>query len=166
MGRKPTRPTSYRSTGGTRLYVGPTGCGKSRASRQWLPEAWIWNPANGGWFDGYLRHHEVIFEEFRGDILYSAKLSILNRYTHSHQVKGGMIDFIAQRIAITSPKMPELWYPRQCEKTDSINQLLRRITSITVFEGPLTEAETKEPAQHEIIKIIQKRKRNVLELMA
>jgi hypothetical protein len=57
-------------------------------------------------------------------------LSILDRYTHEHQVKGGMVDFVAIKIAITSPMKPEEWYPRQCDKKDSIEQLLRRITNI------------------------------------
>jgi hypothetical protein len=116
------------------VYVGGTGSGKSRAAREWLPNAWVWNPAKDKWFDGYLGHQEAIFEEFRGQLPYAAMLSILDRYTHEHQVKGGMIDFVATKIAITSPMRPEDWYPRQCEKTDSIDQLLRRITTITVLE--------------------------------
>lgn len=112
------------------VFYGPTGCGKSRAAREMCPEAWVWNPAKGQWFDGYLGQHEAIFEEFRGQIPYAMMLSVLDRYTHEHQVKGGMVDFVAQRIAITSPMPPENWYPRQCEKTDSVDQLLRRITRV------------------------------------
>lgn len=112
------------------VYYGTTGCGKSRAAREWLPHAWIWNPAKGPWFDGYLGQEEAIFEEYRGQLPYAMLLSILDRYTHEHQVKGGMVDFVAKRIAITSPMPPEQWYPRQCEKVDSIEQLLRRITKV------------------------------------
>lgn len=123
------------------VFVGPTGCGKSRSAREWLPEAWVWNPMKGNWFDGYLGQQEAIFEEYRGDIPYAGMLSILDRYTHEHQIKGGMVDFVAKRIAITSPKMPDRWYPRQCEKTDSLQQLYRRITRITVWQGPVTLQE-------------------------
>lgn len=70
-------------------------------------------------------------------------LSVLDRYTHEHQVKGGMIDFVAQRIAITSPKPPKAWYPRQCEKEDSIQQLLRRITSV-IYLGCTAEDSDRD----------------------
>lgn len=124
-----------------RVYVGGTGTGKSRAAREWLPEAWVWNPAKGSWFDGYLGQQEAIFEEFRGQLPYASMLSILDRYTHEHQVKGGMVDFVATKIAITSPMPPEYWYPRQCEKTDSINQLLRRVTQVVMLSPPETEED-------------------------
>jgi len=123
------------------VYVGSTGTGKSYSARRWLPEAWIWNPAKNTWFDGYLGQHEAIFEEYRGQLPYASMLSVLDRYTHEHQVKGGMVDFVAKRIAITSPIHPLLWYPRQTEKTDSIQQLLRRITKVFYCKGPDSEPE-------------------------
>lgn len=112
------------------VLYGSTGKNKTRYAKTWLPEAWEWRPSMKDWFDGYLGHKEAIFDEFRGQLDYGTMLSVLDRYTHSHQVKGGMIKFVATKIAITSPKHPREWYPRQCEKTDSINQLLRRITKV------------------------------------
>lgn len=109
------------------VLVGRTGCGKSKKAREMLPQAWIWNPGMDKWFDGYLGHTEAIFEEYRGQLPYASMLSILDRYTHIHQVKGGMCMFVAKKIVITSPMHPRDWYPRQCERTDSIDQLLRRI---------------------------------------
>jgi hypothetical protein len=88
-----------------------------------------------------LGQHEAIFEEYRGQLPYAVMLSVLDRYTHEHQVKGGMIDFVAKRIAITSPVHPLLWYPRQSEKTGSIHQLLRRITKVFYCKGPTEEPE-------------------------
>ena len=120
------------------VYIGSTGTGKSSFARKWLPEAWVWNPAKDKWFDGYLGQVEAIFEEYRGQLPYASMLSVLDRYTHEHQIKGGMIDFVAKRIAITSPMHPLLWYPRQAEseRTDSIKQLLRRITKVFYCKGP------------------------------
>jgi hypothetical protein len=112
------------------VHFGPTGCGKSKKARNWLPEAWVWNPARKDWFNGHSGQEEAIIEEFRGQLPYGTMSSVLDRYTHEHQVKGGMVDFVAKRICITSPMHPEQWYPRQCDKTYSIEQLLRRITRI------------------------------------
>jgi len=117
------------------VYVGKTGSCKSRSARELLPDAWIWNPARGEWFDGYLGQKQAIFEEYRGQFKYATLLSMLDRYTHEHQVKGGMIDFVATQIAFTSPVHPRDWYPRQCEKDDSIDQLLRRITKVVYMEN-------------------------------
>jgi hypothetical protein len=112
------------------VYFGGTGAGKSTVARTKLPEAWIWNPAKGKWFDGYLGQQEAIFEEYRGQLPYAQMLSILDRYTHEHQVKNGFCNFVATKIAITSPVPPAMWYPQQCTKRDSIQQLLRRITKV------------------------------------
>lgn len=109
------------------VFIGSTGTGKSRRARELCPEAWIWNPAKDSWFDGYLGQKEAIFEEFRGQLKYGTFLSVLDRYTHEHQVKGGTVKFVATKIVITSPMHPRDWYPRQCERTDHIDQLLRRI---------------------------------------
>ena len=113
------------------VYVGKYGAANIRAAREQLPEAWIWNPANGDCFDGYLGQKQAIFEEYRGQLEYATILSILDRHTHDHQVEGGGCRFDASRVAFTSPMHPREWYPRQCEKDD---QLLRRITTVVVME--------------------------------
>lgn len=113
------------------VLFGQTETGKSRTARELCPQAWVWNPAMKDWFDGYLGHKEAIFEEYRGQLPYSQFLSLLDRYTVEVPVKGGMVSFVATKIVITSSCRPQDWYPNQNEKKDSINQLLRRITSIT-----------------------------------
>lgn len=112
------------------VYFGKTGKGKTRHAKAWLPDAWEWGPAMKQWFTGYLGQQEAIFDEFRGQIPYAELLMILDRYTCSREIKGGMVSFVASKIAITSPVPPVMWYPRQCEKTDSVDQLMRRITKV------------------------------------
>lgn len=113
------------------VFVGPTGCGKSKSAREWLGggEPVTWEPSQDKWFDGYMGQKEFLFEEFRGQLPMGMMLSLLDRYTAKVQYKGGMARFVATRIAITSPLPPEEWYPNLAA-ADKIDQLLRRITRV------------------------------------
>jgi hypothetical protein len=51
------------------------------------------------------------------------------------QVKGGMRQFVADTIYITSPKHPDEWY--KDDGSDKLNQLKRRITTIELKDTPL-----------------------------
>lgn len=116
-----------------RVWVGETGSGKSRSAREWLGkgEHYTWTPALGTWFDGYMGHSKVLFEEFRGQISLGEMLVLLDRYDAKVQVKGGVREFVGVEIGITSPKHPRDWYPN-CAN-DKIEQLLRRITEIIIL---------------------------------
>lgn len=112
-----------------KVYCGPTGTGKSYKARSWLPEAYIWHPQQGQWFDGYRGEKQVIFEEFRGQIPFGMVLSLLDRYCCKVQYKGGVTEFAATEIAFTSPVSPSEWYLSLGEN-DRLDQLLRRITEV------------------------------------
>lgn len=112
-----------------RVYHGPTGTGKSYEARCWLPNAYVWHPQQGQWFDGYQGESEVVFEEFRGQIPFGMLLSLLDRYCCKVQYKGGVTQFAATKIAITSPIGPEDWY--LClDDNDRLDQLYRRLTKV------------------------------------
>ncbi len=51
------------------------------------------------------------------------------------KVKGGMRQFEADTIYITSPKHPDEWYTD--DGSDKLNQLKRRITTIELKDTPL-----------------------------
>ena len=111
-----------------RVYWGLSGTGKSFRARRWLPDAYIWHPQQGTWFDGYTGQDDVIFEEFRGQLSFGMVLSLLDRYDCKVQYKGGVTEFAAKRIAITSPREPSEWF--HLDNSDRIDQLLRRITKV------------------------------------
>ena len=94
------------------------------------PDPWIWTPQRGQWFDGYEGQEDIIFEEYRGQLPYGMLLTLLDRYECPVQYKGGSIEFAPKRIVITSPMPPREWYDL-CGPHDKIDQLLRRITSVT-----------------------------------
>jgi len=56
-------------------------------------------------------------------------LALLDRYQCKVQYKGGMAQFRATKIILTSPKHPQDWY--QDDGHDKVDQLIRRITRIT-----------------------------------
>lgn len=111
---------------------GKTGTGKSRHARELCPDKpFIWHPQQMMWFDGYVGQKQAILEEFRGQLPFGMVLSLLDRYDCTVQVKGGMVQFCATLIVITSPVPPTEWYSSEkLQKDDSIDQLLRRITTV------------------------------------
>lgn len=114
----------------TVLY-GLTGVGKSRQARELLTDYYTWGPEQNHWFDGYEGQKEVLLEEFRGQLPLGMMLRLLDRYDCKVQYKGGMIEFVATKIVITSPKHPQEWY--ESIGNDKIDQLLRRITEIKML---------------------------------
>lgn len=128
------------------VLYGSSGMGKSRQAREYVPGAYVHHPQQGMWFDGYEGQTSVIFEEFRGQLPFGMLLSLLDRYDCKVQFKGGMIEFCATKIVITSPVHPREWY--SLEGNDKINQLLRRITEIKCL-GIVPDAVQKDHFEKE-----------------
>lgn len=121
------------------VYFGPTGTGKTRSAREQCIEQYgsvfLWDPTLYPWFDGYDNHRGVVIDEFRGQLPFSVILRLLDRYEMTVQVKGGMRQFVADTIYITSPKHPDEWY--KDDGSDKVNQLKRRITTIELKDTPV-----------------------------
>ena len=87
------------------------------------------------WFDGYNGQEIVLIEEFRpGHMKYGELLDLTDGYPSKMQIKGSTVHWSPKKIYITSPVSPYDWYPNLTAH-DSIDQLLRRITSITNTES-------------------------------
>lgn len=125
------------------VYYGRTGTGKSRKAREdlsLLGDRWVWTPARGQWFDGYVGQENVIFDEFRGQLPLGMLLTLLDRYDCPVQYKGGTVEFNTLNIIITSPCHPRFWYEK-LEHEDTWEQLKRRLTFIHCLE---TETEVAD----------------------
>lgn len=86
---------------------------------------------NNGYFSDWGDAKIICIEELRGEIPYKALLKILDRYHNYYEVniKNGQKLVDLDEIWITSPVRPEKLYTNQVNKEDSIDQLLRRITT-------------------------------------
>ena len=132
------------------LY-GPTGTGKTKAFHDRILgedgdntyNYWVRTPGHGKWFDGYCGQNFVIFDEFRGELDYSYLLTLLDGHPSIQvEVKGAMIFWSPEVIYITSCSSPQDVYWEQAgdDSKDNIDQLLRRITTVT-YTGPPEEPE-------------------------
>lgn len=108
---------------------GPTGTSKTREAF----EDGAFNVRyENGFFTDWKDARIISIEEMRGQIPYDELLRLTDGYHNYYNVniKGGYKLVDLDKIYITSPLHPEECYPRQCNKKDSIEQLLRRITKI------------------------------------
>lgn len=108
-----------------RVYVGPTGVGKSR--RAWDEAGFDAYPKdpNTKFWDGYQAQAHVVMDEFRGKIDISNILRWTDRYPVSVETKGSGCVFNASKLWITSNLHPEQWYPDLDQETK--DALMRRL---------------------------------------
>lgn len=109
---------------------GPSGAGKSRKAREMLGTEDVYEKKTGTkWWEGYDGHSKVIIDDFR-DSWWSMTmmLSILDRYSHPLECKGGCRQLLAKEIVVTSIEHPSKMY--RGTSTEPIEQLIRRIDNI------------------------------------
>lgn len=96
------------------VLFGKTNTGKTHTAREMAPNAfWLTRPRGETlWWDGYDGHEEVVIDEFYGWIKFDLFLRLLDAYPLSVEIKGGMVEFVAKKIIITSNKSPCDWYPK------------------------------------------------------
>lgn len=115
-----------------RWYWGPPGVGKSRRAMEEAGTEKHVQTRNLRWWDSYDGHENVVMDEFRGSWgpLHEL-LTLIDRYPHQVETKGGMRQFLARNIWITSCKHPSECYD---VKDEDIDQLTRRISLIELIE--------------------------------
>ena len=126
------------------LY-GPTGVGKShRAFENYSPETHYLYPNDGGWWDGYTGQAIVIINEFRGAIIFSELLELIDKWPKTVRRRGREpVPFLAKLVIITSSMRPSKVYKDIKNKDDSISQLMRRIKLVKMeqkWSGGNTDA--------------------------
>lgn len=114
-------------------YYGATGIGKSRRAR-WealteYGEDEVYRKAEPSkWFNGYDRHKAVIIDDYRDSWwIFTEVLRLLDRYPTQVEVKGGMRQWVPEKIWVTSAHSPRELYKGVGE---DIQQLVRRCTII------------------------------------
>lgn len=139
-----------------RVYVGATGCGKSRAAHFEASEAgpgatkrgtkdyYIWEmPQPGGmvWVDDvYMGQEHVVIDDYEGEIPYRKFLRMTDEWGTRPQTKGSHVEWRPKIIWISTNVHPNLWYPEK-EGADTwtgigdkgLGPLARRISLIKHF---------------------------------
>lgn len=108
---------------------GPTGSGKSRWAWDQCPDAYM-KCSTHKWWSGYIGQESVILDDYRPckEMPFNFILNLFDRYPLSVETKGGMVEFTAKKIFVTSPYSPEV----MCQHlewlgTEMKDQLIRRI---------------------------------------
>lgn len=112
-------------------WFGPTATGKSRKAWAEFPGAY-WKMSDNKWWDGYRGENVVVIDDYRIQMCpFDYLLKLLDRYPMIVEIKGGTMPLAASTWVITAPSRPEVMWRYRTE--EAINQLLRRITSISQF---------------------------------
>jgi hypothetical protein len=119
------------------LLFGPPGCGKTRhyfdAEGQAAP---LIDSSNGFWFEGYNGGPTACLDDFDGSMskwTLKQTLSILDRYHRKVPIKGGFVDWTADRVYVTTNYHPRDWFDWSTREPQWYG-LVRRFTTVIWFK--------------------------------
>jgi hypothetical protein len=87
------------------------------------------------WFCGYNGEATILIEDFRGDIPLPFFLNILEGRQLQLPMKGSHTYAAWTKVIINSNMDPATWYPAETSDKRLLNALLRRLTTIKIYEA-------------------------------
>ncbi len=126
---------------------GPTGVGKSRKVFASHPSAYWWpRPQNAACYAmGYTGQLTVVLDDFYSWLPYDLLLRVLDRYPLTVNTMGGVQQFLATEVYITSNMDPREWYPG----VENKSALMRRLTEEDSKIIHMTEEVLKPPVSYD-----------------
>lgn len=121
---------------------GKAGTGKTveafKESLKWGENNVFWYTPDNEFWNGYCGQKCVIIDDHRAaNLKYNELLRKLDRFPNKCKIKGkDPVEFVAEKIIITSCYSPEECYKGQIEFGDGIDQLLRRIDVTLCLDPP------------------------------
>lgn len=117
-----------------RIYIGPPGCGKSRAVWEEFGVDNVYPKMVGKWWDNYNGETCVLIDDFDPDncygIMYDFYLKLLDRYPMMIEWKGGSGQFCSKTIIFTSNYGIDDWFKDKSNKS----AFMRRVTEVRHFD--------------------------------
>lgn len=116
-------------------FVGPPGCGKSRAAREDNPGFFLKDPETP-WWDAYDHEDVVIIDDFdKFQVKQGGQMKRLaDRYPFQAQVKGGYMTIRPKKVIVTSNyTIEEIW-----DDPQTVAAIKRRFVIRTAFSGSPT----------------------------
>lgn len=139
-----------------RLYIGPTGCGKTRAVYEEFGEAYEQPLGKDLWFDGYDGEKCALIDDFAGNIHLTTLLKLLDRYVRKVPIKGGHVWWNPTILIITTNNHPTSWY-RDTGPNDgrrgNYRALARRFTEVREWKDPRADPLGRESPHYEPIRL-------------
>lgn len=112
---------------------GKAGVGKTRYIWDTHGIDNVYTPTTYKWWEAYDGHKVILIDELRSNwCTFGELLKLTDRYPFRVETKGGSRQMLANIIYITSCKHPkDLYNPHHFDAEERVDQLLRRVTSIT-----------------------------------
>jgi len=140
----PAEPEEF--TPDVRLLYGPPGCGKTMEARA-SSDLWVSPIGHAGWFDGYDRHGNALFDDFAGDKSHwtlTDFLRVSDRYVERLPIKGAFTYFRPRTIWITTNVHPYEWWKWEGREVQYL-AVRRRITSVVAWRSDGTDRTELSP---------------------
>lgn len=140
LNRAPQRTKKTRTT----LLLGPSGCGKSYKSWELAGRQAYVKPSGHQWFTGYSGQKNIILDDFSSGFKMSMTLllNLMDQYPLQVRIHGGLINYTAENLYITSNTGPAHWYDQGSRDGRELQTLLRRIDCVYLHSEPRIGAQT------------------------
>lgn len=113
------------------VWIGPPGCGKTTAANNLAGQsAYVYSSPNKIWWSGYDGTAPVIFDDFHGNYPFGDFKQLTDKYKYQVPVHGGLINFNAPLICITTNEEIHQWWSEQILGSHGLAALFRRINVI------------------------------------